>query len=246
MFLKVKVKSTHGRNFVGGRSNLEKDAPRALPHNARMGPTFSSSSPRVVTLVTGNAGKLAEITRVISQNQSLANKVTLVSRALDLPELQGEPEAVAAEKARHAAKLLGPGHAVLVEDTSLCFNALHGLPGVYVKWFLDKTGLEGLIKLVVPYEDKTAYAQCIFALCDERGVVSTFVGRTEGRVVDKPRTSPEGKAFGWDPIFEPNEPGNKTFAEMTVDEKNKISHRGKALALVVEKLERDARATEGA
>jgi inosine triphosphate pyrophosphatase len=55
--------------------------------------------------------------------------------------LQGEPNDIATEKCRLAA--LQVGGAVMVEDTGLCFNALQGLPGPYIKWFLDKLGHEG-------------------------------------------------------------------------------------------------------
>jgi len=54
---------------------------------------------------------------------------------------------------------------VIVEDTCLCFNACKGLPGPYVKWFLEKVGPEGLYKMLVGFEDKTAYAVCTFAFC---------------------------------------------------------------------------------
>ncbi|CAF4242594.1 unnamed protein product, partial [Rotaria magnacalcarata] len=61
------------------------------------------------------------------------------------PEYQGEAEDITKEKATFAAQRInGP---VLVEDTSLCFNALHGLPGPYIKWFLDKLGHDGLNKM---------------------------------------------------------------------------------------------------
>jgi inosine triphosphate pyrophosphatase len=106
----------------------------------------------------------------------------LISQKIDLPELQGEPEDVVKEKCKIAAKVVqGP---VMVEDTSLCFNALKGLPGVYIKWFLDKLGHEGLNNLVVAYPDKSAYAQCIFALSlspDDEPMV--FVGQTPGKIV---------------------------------------------------------------
>jgi inosine triphosphate pyrophosphatase len=72
---------------------------------------------------------------------------------------------------------------VVVEDTSLCFNALGGLPGVYIKWFLEKTGHEGLNNILAAYPDKSAYAQCVFAFSPRRGAEPlcplTFVGRTE-------------------------------------------------------------------
>jgi len=51
----------------------------------------------------------------------------------------------------------------MVEDTSLCFNAYGGLPGPYIKWFLGKLGHEGLPKMLAGFEDKSGYAQCIFA-----------------------------------------------------------------------------------
>ena len=148
-----------------------------------------------------------------------------------VPEYQGESEDISKEKAKIAAeRIQGP---VLVEDTSLCFNALHGLPGPYIKWFLDKLGHDGLNKLLAAYEDKTAYAQCVFSFCaGPSSEPITFVGRCPGRIV--PARGPN--SFGWDPIFQPDDeqgqPGKETFAEMDKTKKNQISHRSKSLQLV--------------
>nr|GMD62961.1 inosine triphosphate pyrophosphatase [Ipomoea batatas] len=176
--------------------------------------------PRPVTFVTGNAKKLEEVRAI------LGTSIPFQSLKLDLPELQGEPEEISKEKARIAAKeVKGP---VLVEDTCLCFNALKGLPGAYIKWFLQKTGHEGLNNLLMAYEDKSAYAMCIFSLAIGPNVEPiTFVGKTLGKIV--PARGPND--FGWDPIFEPDG-YEQTYAEMPKEEKNKISHRSKALALV--------------
>lgn len=147
----------------------------------------------------------------------------LVSQKLDLPELQGEPEEVSKEKCKlAAASVKGP---VMVEDTSLCFNALHGLPGVYIKWFLEKLGHEGLNNMLAAYEDKSAYAQCIFSFTPGPGQEPlTFVGRTEGTIV-----AARGPLdFGWDPVFHPDGKDG-TFAELSKEEKNTISHRFRAL-----------------
>jgi inosine triphosphate pyrophosphatase len=142
---------------------------------------------------------------------------------------------VAVAKAKEAGKAVTDGSLVLVEDTSLCFDALGGLPGVYVKHFLDKTGRTGLVKLLDAFPDKAATAQCIFALALAGGEVRTFVGQTRGLVV--PPRGPSD-AFGWDPIFQPSEgAGGRTFAEMSKDEKNAVSHRGKALGKVIEFLD---------
>ena len=112
----------------------------------------------------------------------------LDSIKIDLPELQGEPAEVSREKCKLAAlQTNGP---VMVEDTSLCFNALNGLPGVYIKWFLEKTGHTGLNNMLAAYEDKSAYAQCIFSLAindkkNNQGEsdILTFSGKTDGKIV---------------------------------------------------------------
>jgi inosine triphosphate pyrophosphatase len=121
---------------------------------------------------------LEEVNRILGEDFP----VEIIAQKIDLPELQGEPEEVAKEKCKIAAQLInGP---VLVEDTALCFNALGGLPGVYIKWFQEKLGNDGLIKLFSVYPDKSAYAQCTFALSlgpgDEPKV---FIGRTPGKIV---------------------------------------------------------------
>ncbi|KAK1267323.1 Inosine triphosphate pyrophosphatase [Acorus gramineus] len=172
---------------------------------------------RPVTFVTGNPKKLEEVRAI------LGDSIPLQSLKLDLPELQGEPEEISKDKARMAAKEVnGP---VLVEDTCLCFNALNGLPGPYIKWFLQKTGHEGLNNILKAYEDKSAYALCVFSLALGTTVEPiSFVGKTLGKIV--PARGPPD--FGWDPIFQPDG-YEQTYAEMPKEEKNKISHRFKAL-----------------
>jgi inosine triphosphate pyrophosphatase len=181
---------------------------------------------RMITFVTGNKKKLEEVIAILGTDFPFEVR----SMALDLPELQGEPEDVSREKCRlAAAQVNGP---VLVEDTSLCFHALNGLPGVYIKWFLEKTGHEGLNNLLAAYPDKSAYAQCIFSFldvdCKNGSIVSSepivFVGRTEGKIV--PARGPCN--FGWDPVFQPDG-FDKTYAELDHKVKNTISHRYRAL-----------------
>eukprot|EP01024_Parvocaulis_polyphysoides_P075988 TRINITY_DN9844_c0_g1_i1.p1 TRINITY_DN9844_c0_g1~~TRINITY_DN9844_c0_g1_i1.p1 ORF type:complete len:269 (-),score=61.98 TRINITY_DN9844_c0_g1_i1:403-1170(-) len=178
-----------------------------------------------VVFATGNQNKLLEVKAILSVGSEKL-PFDIVAKKLDLPELQGEPEDIAKEKALIASKLVGGG--VLVEDTCLCFNALKGLPGPYVKWFLDKTGHDGLVKLLEGYDDKSGYAQCTFAYCEGPGTEAhVFVGKTDGLIV--PAQGPPD--FGWDPIFQP-EGYELTYAEMEKEEKNKISHRYRALELV--------------
>ena len=175
-----------------------------------------------IAFVTGNAKKLEEVVRILDAGPDAP--FLLTNESVDLPELQGEAVAIAREKCLAAAKAVGGG--VIIEDTSLCFNALNGLPGPYIKWFLDKCGHDGLNNMLVAYDDKSAYAQTVVAFCKGPGHEPVvFDGRTSGTIVP-PRGPLE---FGWDPVFEPEGTG-KTYAEMSKNEKDAISHRGRAFS----------------
>ncbi len=100
------------------------------------------------------------------------------------------------------------------------------------RWFLEKTGHAGLNNLLAAYDDKSAYAQCIFSFSLGPGHKPlVFDGRTPGKIV-----AARGPTdFGWDPVFEPDG-YTTTYAEMDKVEKNKISHRYRALAKLQEYL----------
>ncbi|KAL5334581.1 inosine triphosphate pyrophosphatase-like protein [Aspergillus crustosus] len=168
-----------------------------------------------LNFITGNRNKLAEVRAI------LGDVVNVQNQAVDVPEIQGTIEDIAKEKCRYAATMVkGP---VLTEDTALEFVALKGLPGPYIKPFLEALGHEGLNKVLDSFETRAAVAVCTFAF--SHGPESEpilFQGRTEGSIV-----RPRGPAnFGWDPIFEHE---GRTYAEMTTEEKNTMSHRYKAL-----------------
>ncbi|PAV89627.1 hypothetical protein WR25_16672 [Diploscapter pachys] len=169
-----------------------------------------------LSFVSGNAGKVAEVTQILKG-------IDVKSVNIDLNEFQGEPEYIAQRKCEEAVAIIkGP---VLVEDTSLCFNAFGGLPGPYIKWFLKKLTADGLPRMLADFPDKSAYALCVFAYSE--GVdkpIHVFSGRCNGKIV-----APKGpRNFGWDPIFLPDG-YDQTYAEMDKDTKNQISHRGRAL-----------------
>ena len=196
-----------------------------------------SSERPALTFVTGNKKKLEEVRYILNSN-SKHLPFDITNQKIDLPELQGDdPVEIAKEKCKLAAEQVqGP---CFTEDTSLCFHALNGLPGPYIKWFLEKCGHDGLNKMLVGFDDKSAYAQTVFAFTLGPGcAVEVFDGRTEGTIVP-PRGSLD---FGWDPVFEPLEGNGKTYAEMTKHEKNAISHRGRSLAKLSAYLSENAEA----
>ncbi|RCK63683.1 Inosine triphosphate pyrophosphatase [Candida viswanathii] len=184
-----------------------------------------------ITFVTGNPNKLKEVIQILSSSQdgaatSDSNKVgkfTITNKSIDLDEVQGTIEEVTIHKAKSAAEVIGGP--VLVEDTCLGFRAYNDLPGPYIKWFLQSVGLDGLVKMLLGFEDKLANAICTFGFCEGPGKeVKVFQGRTEGNIV--PSRGPTN--FGWDSVFEPVG-FEETYAEMDKSVKNTISHRFRAL-----------------
>ncbi|TFK43965.1 inosine triphosphate pyrophosphatase-like protein [Crucibulum laeve] len=182
---------------------------------------MSSSSSKALVFVTGNANKLREVKEILSEG---GHPIEVDSQSLEIPEIQGTTQEVAIDKCRRAAELVGGP--CITEDTALCYKALGGLPGPYIKQFMTELGHEGLNNLLVGFPTKAAEAVCTFAYSAGPGTEPiVFEGRTDGTIV--PARGP--KVFGWDAVFEPIGTG-MTYAEMPSDEKNKISHRAKALA----------------
>lgn len=183
----------------------------------------------IINFVSGNEGKVRELSDIINK---YLNNIELRQLNIDLPEYQGDPEYIVREKLKEAKKRANNIEgAILVEDTSLLFNAYKGLPGPYIKYFLKAIGTEGLYKMACAFEDQSAVAQSIFGLKINDDEPVLFIGRTEGKIV-----GPRGKnGFGWDPCFKPNE-HYKTYAELDEDTKNELSHRSKATKLMIEYL----------
>lgn len=171
-----------------------------------------------LVFVTGSSRKLKEAQEILAP-------IEIQTKALDLPELQGTPEEIAAEKARLAFKQLKVP--LFVEDTSLHIVALGGLPGPYVKHFLHAVGNAGIVKMLSPFRDKRAISRTTIAYCLDGGAVTVVKGEARGSIVEPRGTSNFG-AFGFDPIFQP-EGKKKTYAEMAPEEKNSLSQRRKAL-----------------
>ena len=182
---------------------------------------------KILKFVTGNKNKALEVEQII---QKILPEVKVEQLSIDdIPEPQGDPEHIVREKLKYVRKEVKDG-IVLVEDTSLCYEGLKGLPGPYIKDFLAKLGTDGLYKLAKGCDTQKAYAQCLFGMSINENV-ELFCGRCYGEIV-----SPRGpNTFGWDPVFLPDGK-DKTYAELPKDEKNEISHRYKALALLVEYL----------
>ncbi|CAI4045141.1 hypothetical protein SUVZ_10G2560 [Saccharomyces uvarum] len=181
-----------------------------------------------IVFVTGNANKLKEVQSILAQDANSNTKtIHLINEALDLEEVQDiDLNAIALAKCKQAVSALGKGKPVFVEDTALRFDEFNGLPGAYIKWFVKSMGLEKIVKMLESFENKNAEAVTTICFADSKGEYHFFQGITKGKIV----SSRGPTTFGWDSIFEPLESRDLTYAEMSKDAKNAISHRGKAFA----------------
>lgn len=130
------------------------------------------------------------------------------------------------------------GITTIADDSGLCVDALNGEPGVYSaryggEGYDDKGRVQLLLKNMkdVPDEERTARFVCVITLVGDEGVL-TARGECEGRIDYEPKGE---NGFGYDPVFYVDR-FEKTLAEVTPEEKNSISHRGKALKIFAEKL----------
>ncbi|WP_054842160.1 XTP/dITP diphosphatase [Vulcanisaeta distributa] len=114
----------------------------------------------------------------------------------------------------------------VVEDDGLFINRLNGFPGPYSSYVYKTIGLIGILKLMSGVDDRTAYFKSVVGLCGPKVGIKLFSGVVYGRIAMEPRGGTEG-GFGFDPIFIP-EGYDKTFAELGIDIKNKLSHRARA------------------
>jgi non-canonical purine NTP pyrophosphatase (RdgB/HAM1 family) len=167
----------------------------------------------MIKFITGNKGKLQEAKQILGEVESLD---------LDLVEIQEiDPQAVISAKLKEAEK--HEAGEFIVEDTSLYLDALGGLPGPLIKWFMKTVGNNGLYEIAEKLGNNKAEAKALVGFSDKQGNMEFFEGSISGKIV-----SPKGEGFGWDPVFQP-EGYNKTFGEMTQEEKNEISMRKIAL-----------------
>jgi non-canonical purine NTP pyrophosphatase (RdgB/HAM1 family) len=150
--------------------------------------------------------------------------------ALELEEPQAlDPFEVVEAKARSAWRVLQ--RPVLVEDSGLHVRAWAGFPGALVKWIEESAGIDAIPRMLDAWPDRSATASCVLAAFDGVELVAAR-GEVHGKIAGRPRGS---GGFGWDTIFEP-EGETRTFAEMTTEEKDRISHRRRAWEALARRL----------
>lgn len=177
---------------------------------------------RVVFFATNNINKFNEARKVLAEYKIAVGMIRVKTF-----EIQSESlEEIAVTSASAAFKK--SNLPVIAEDAGLFIEALNGFPGPYAAYVYKAIGNKGILKLMENVENRKAKFQSVIAYCaSERKLPLCFKGEVVGVITKEERRGNAG--FGFDPIFEPLNGGGKTFAEMTVEEKNKYSHRASAL-----------------
>ena len=186
-----------------------------------------------IVFATNNNHKLSELRRIVGDRFKILSLAEIGCHD-DIPETADTLEGNALMKARYVKERYG--YDCFADDTGLMGDALGGAPGVYSARYAgpghdSAANMALLLENLRGVTDRKARFVTVIALILD-GVEKTFTGKVEGEIL----TAPEGDGgFGYDPVFRP-EGYDATFALMSPDDKNAISHRGRATALLVEYL----------
>ncbi len=184
---------------------------------------------RVLRVVTSNEGKAREFAAALEGVPWRVERVAMEYREIQADTL----DHVVVDSARWLRDQSVVEPPLVLEDAGLFIDALSGFPGVYSAYVYRTLGCQGVLDLMVDVEDRSARFESRIALVKPDGQVEVFKGTCKGVVA---RSVRGGVGFGFDPIFVP-QGSDRTFAEMDLREKERLSHRGRALDTLKGRLE---------
>jgi XTP/dITP diphosphohydrolase len=182
---------------------------------------------------SNNAHKLDEIRPLLPKTVELLSLAD-IGCAEELPETQDTLEGNALQKAWYVWDHYGV--ACFADDTGLEVAALGGAPGVYSARYAgpqrrSEDNVQKLLRELQGAADRSAHFRTVVALVLGADEVHTFAGAVAGQITE---TLQGTEGFGYDPVFQPTEGDGRTFAQLTLAEKNAISHRSRAVAGLVQ------------
>lgn len=172
-----------------------------------------------VFFATGNSHKVQEI-QIATQDFNLCVKQVNIKGVEIQADSVEEIATYSAIQAKNKYKI-----PVFVEDTGLFIDDLRGFPGVYASFIYKTIGTFGILKLLEGASNRGAIFRSSIAYCGLNDRVTCFTGECRGKISRVARGS---FGFGFDPIFEPDDGDGKTFGEIKMQEKNRLSHRSQA------------------
>ena len=183
---------------------------------------------------TNNSGKLKEIQHLLGDKYKLVSLMDIGCNE-EIPETGATIEENSRLKAQYVWEKFGIN--CFADDTGLEVVALSNAPGVYSARYagtgIGDDNMNLLLKNLSPFNNKSARFKTVVTLV-WNGVYHAFEGIAEGHIITEKRGS---NGFGYDPIFIPKG-YQETFAELDLDQKNKISHRGKAMSALISFLQK--------
>ena len=168
----------------------------------------------LVTFITGNEHKVKEARGIFEKFG-----FDVEHENPGYPEVQGSIEEVAAYGAKYVAELLQKP--VIVDDTGLFIRALGDFPGTYSSYVQETLTNKGIIKLMEDEPDRYAEFRSCIGYCEPKCEPKTFLGTVSGEILSEEKGD---NGFAYDPLFYV-EKYDKTYGELTTDEKNECSHR---------------------
>lgn len=183
----------------------------------------------IIVLATGNQNKIKEFREILKDFPVELKSLTDFGPLPEVIEDGATFDDNAYKKAHHTAKILGLP--AIADDSGLVVDALDGKPGVRSARYAgenasDEENCAKLLREMENIEDRSARFKCVISIAVPSGPALTYESSCEGTILREKRGE---SGFGYDPLFYFEEYG-KTFAELSMDEKNKVSHRGKAVA----------------
>ncbi|MEM2081263.1 MAG: XTP/dITP diphosphatase [Candidatus Bathyarchaeia archaeon] len=178
---------------------------------------------KVIFFATNNINKFDEVRSILAEYNISVGMLRVKALEIQSNSLNEIAQTSAQDAFKHCHLPL------IVEDAGLFVEALRGFPGPYAAYVYQTIGNEGLLKLMENVENRKAMFQSAIAYCDnEASAPLVFEGKVDGNITREVRVGNGKSGFGFDPIFQPMGSA-KTFAEMTLEEKNGFSHRARAI-----------------
>ncbi len=191
----------------------------------------------ILVLATRNKGKVREIKQLLKDQDVEIKDLNDFGPIPEIEEDGSSFDENAYKKASFVSRILG--YPAMADDSGLVVEALGGEPGIHSARYAgnnatDKENCEKLIKKLKGIKNRKAAFECVISIAVPTGAALTYEGRCEGIIIDEPAGE---NGFGYDPFFYYPDL-KKTFAEISMEEKNKISHRGKALMEVKDEFDK--------
>ena len=180
----------------------------------------------ILKVITSNPGKVREYREVFSKLD-----IEVDHQKIPYDEIQTTDLREVVRKGMDHLRSIGLCD-FIIDDSGIFIDALNGFPGVFSAYALKSIENEGILKLMENVTEREANFQCCIG-CNIKGNDVIVLGRCDGVILMRSKGK---EGFGFDPIF--SHDGKRSFAEISMEEKNGVSHRGNAVRLLMEEIKR--------